>query len=164
MTRFAIHRDAPCITCAPGADGTLTYHVPHAVAELPAVRRRDLLAAWDAARDPAQPGALGAAITFRFPDASGGWTVFSLRDLDLVALARGADHVFGLHTAYGLSVCLRLVALVDGLVRRGQGGTVIDAPPAMLRLAAEGRLTDEAGLDAAWPRARPGTPYPACPS
>jgi hypothetical protein len=54
---------------------------------------------------------------------------------------------------YGLSVCLRLLALIEFLARTPWTAGLIDLSheaelhPALLRLAAEARLTDDATFD-----------------
>jgi hypothetical protein len=63
------------------------------------------------------------------------------------------DRAVGMQTAYGLSVCLRLLALIEFLARTPWTAGLIDLSheaelhPALLRLAAEARLTDDATFD-----------------
>jgi hypothetical protein len=58
-----------------------------------------------------------------------------------------------METSYGLAVCLRLLALIDLLARSPWAHDMVDLSreaklhPTLLRLAAEARLTDEAGFD-----------------
>ena len=98
-------------------DGTLTYLVDHPPEALPPVRGRDLAAAWDAARDAALGDCWGDARRFRFRHEDGSVTDLALRDRDALCWAGAVEHTTGLQTLYGLSLCLRLLALVDLLAR-----------------------------------------------
>jgi hypothetical protein len=142
------------ITTGAAADGTLTYFVDRAPSELPAVRGRDLLLAWEMARDAAHRAAWSTARAFRFQRPDGSWTDLALRDPDARCWAGAVDRAVGMQTGYGLSVCLRLLALVDLLARAPWAAGLVDLDPAgaelhpaLLRLAAETRLTDDAGFD-----------------
>jgi hypothetical protein len=132
-------------------DGTPTYLIDHAPSDLPAVRGRDILAAWACARQAS--GAHPHACAFRFRREDGGWADLVLRDGDALRWAGAADRLLGIHTSYGLSVCLRLLALIDLLARASWAGAWVDLRgdvsfhPRLLRLAAESRLTDDAGFD-----------------
>ncbi len=138
------------------ADGSLTTLVDHPLAELPAVRGRDILAAWEAATEAARNARRGQKRFFRFRTKEGGWTRLELRDADAACWAGAVDRSHGIDTVYGLAVFLRLLALIDLLaaarlaVPRGP----VEVPPALLRLAAEARLTDDMALDGG-PSARP---------
>ncbi len=135
------------------ADGTLTYLIDHSPADLPAVRKQDLEAAWDLARDAAQRAAWSVGRAFRFRNAEGGWTDLALHDPDARCWAGAVDRAVGMQTAYGLSVCLRLLALIEFLARTPWTAGLVDLSheaelhPALLRLAAEARLTDDATFD-----------------
>ncbi len=136
------------------SDGTLTYQIDHAASELPPVRGRDILAAWDLARDAARNAAWDQARAFRFRSPDSGWTDLKLDDRDAQCWAGAVDRSMGLQTGYGLSVCLRLLALVDLLARSpwlsqlvSLGHRGADPHPALLRLAAEVCLTDDARFD-----------------
>jgi hypothetical protein len=142
------------IQVAAGDDGTLTYLIDHTPAELPPVRARDLLAAWHLAREAAHRAAWSSARAFRFRRADGGWTELALQDRDALCWAGAVDRAVGMETFYGLSVCLRLLALVDLLARATWTAGLVDLDPggaelhpALLRAAAEARLTEEARLD-----------------
>lgn len=144
----------PKIQVGATSDGTLTYFIDHTPGDLPPVRGRDLLAAWDLARDAANQAAWSTARAFRFRRPDGGWTDLALRDADAQCWAGAVDSAVGMQTGYGLSVCLRLLALVDllarapwaaGLMQLGRHGAELH--PALLRLAAETRLTDDARFD-----------------
>jgi hypothetical protein len=143
----------PAIEVAATPDGTLTYLVHGAPPALPPVRRRDLLAAWDHARDAALRHDAAPRRAFRFARADGSVTDMALADRDARCWAGAVDRMLGIGTAYGLSVCLRLLALVDllaapwarGLVALGRGGAELN--PVLLRLAAEAKLTEEGHFD-----------------
>lgn len=135
-------------------DGTLTYLIHFEPSELPAVRTRDILHAWDLAREAANRAVYGVTRAFRFQRADGGWTDLALQHRDAACWAGAVDRAVGMETSYGLAVCLRLLALVDLLARAPWAPEMIDLSreaklhPTLLRLAAESRLTDEAGFDA----------------
>src|SRR5690242_6654662 len=93
-------------------DGSVTYLVDLAPEALPPVGRRDLEAAWDAARTAAIAGRWGAVRGFRFRRHDGSHTLLALTDSDAGCWAEAVDRTVGMHTAYGLSLCLRLLALV----------------------------------------------------
>ena len=120
---------------------------------MPAVRTRDILLAWDLAREAANRAAYGVARAFRFRRPDGSWTDLALHQRDAACWAGAVDRAVGMETSYGLAVCLRLLALVDLLARAPWAPDVIDLSreaklhPALLRLAAESRLTDEASID-----------------
>jgi hypothetical protein len=136
------------------ADGALTYLIALAPEALPPVRARDLAAAWDAARAAAAAEAWGAARFFRFRRPDGGTTDLALADPDASCWAAAVDAMVGLGTALGLSLCLRLLGLVDllatarwtkPLVALRRDGAEID--PGLLHAAATVPLTREARLD-----------------
>ena len=135
-------------------DGTLTYVIDRAPADLPPVRGRDLAAAWDAARAAAIGAMWGAARRFCFRDEQGRITELALNDRDARCWAGAVELTTGLQTLYGLSLCLRLLALVDLLatarwaqplchVRRNGA----ELHPSLLRAAAEAELTNDARFD-----------------
>ena len=136
----------------------VTYFVKSSPAALPPVLLRDLLTAWESARQAALDNAIPTvprAFSFARPD--GGMTNLALSDRDALCWAQAIDRRLDLSSAYGLSVCLRLLALVDLLATspwtrehfRLRGGGV-ELAPALLRLAAKAKLTDEASFDEAW--------------
>ena len=139
----------------------MTYFVDLPPEALPPVLGRDLAAAWDAARDAAAGAAWGAARLFRFQRPDGSVTDFALSDEDARCWAGAVDGTVGMQTSYGLSLCLRLLALVDllahapwaaGLFRISRAGTVLH--PALLSAAATTPLTPDARFDQARLRAR----------
>lgn len=144
-----------------GPHGALTYLVDAAPPALPPVRLRDVAAAWDAARAAAHAEAWGCARMFRFQAPAGteeeaGATELALADPDACCWAAAVDATVGMHTGYGLSVCLRLLALVDLLARAHWArplfrltGTGAELDPALLRTAAITPLNPQARFDEA---------------
>lgn len=144
----------PLVTIAQGVDGTFTYALDRPPAALPPVHGRDLAAAWDAARDAARSATWGAARRFRFQQEDGTVTDLSIHDRDARCWAGAVEMTAGLQTTYGLSLCLRLLALVDllararwtdGLCTLRRGGAELH--PALLRAAAVAELTNDARFD-----------------
>lgn len=144
----------PGLKVMSGDGDGLVYELDDLPSALPQVRGRDILDAWDVAREAARRGAWGEARSFRFRRGDGSWTEFALRDRDAKCWAAAVDRARGLRTRYGLSICLRLLALVE-LLAREPGVAVLwrsDArevalAPALIRLAAEAPLTDDAAFD-----------------
>jgi hypothetical protein len=139
-----------------GANGAVTYLVHAPPEALPPVRGRDLERAWYAARSAAIAAAWGVARGFRFRRPDGSFTELALADRDACCWAAAVDGIAALTTAYGLSLCLRLLALVD-LLARAQWATSLcrlerdgaDLHPALLRAAAMVPLTADARFDEA---------------
>lgn len=138
----------------PGPNGSLTYLVAVPPEELPPVHRRDLERAWYAARDAAIAERWGAARFFRFQRADGSFGDLALADRDACCWASAVEHTVGLRSSYGLSVCLRLLALVDLLARVRWADSLCllqrdgaELHPSLLRAAATTPLTGEAGFD-----------------
>jgi hypothetical protein len=136
------------------ADGAATYLVAVPPEALPPVRPRDLAAAWDAARAAAAAENLGTPRFFRFRRADDSVTDLALADPDASCWAAAVDGTVGLGSTLGMSVCLRLLGLVDllatapwtaPLVALRRDGAEID--PALLHAAATLPLTREARLD-----------------
>ncbi len=139
-----------------GPDGTITYVLPLSPDGLPAVRRRDLIAAWDAARDGARHGAAGTPCRFRFRHRDGCVTELTLADREARCWVAAVGRVAALQTQYGVALCLRLLALVDLLSHAAWTAPLlaIDAGlarlhPALLRLAAATPLLPDARFDEA---------------
>lgn len=135
-------------------DGTLIYLIEQSPEALPPVLGRDLAAAWEASRSAALGAAWGTGRVFRFRRADGGTTDLALHDPDACCWAGAVDRTVGIGTSYGLSLCLRLLALIDLLARAPwtSGLLVLDRAgaelhPALLRAAAGERLTAEARFD-----------------
>jgi hypothetical protein len=137
-----------------GPEGTLTYFVRLRPEDLPAVHGRDLERAWYASREAALGQRWGAARFFRFRRPDGSFGDLALADRDACCWADAVDRMLGLRSSYGVSVCLRLLALVDLLARtrwvdplcslRRDGA---DLHPSLLRAAASAPLTADARFD-----------------
>ena len=121
---------------------------------LPSVCKRDLELAWHSARDAALAEQWGAVRGFRFQRPDGTWTDLALADRDARCWVGAVDRTVGIGSSYGLSLCLRLLALVDllahsrwalPLLRLERDGA--DLHPALLRTAATIALTPEARFD-----------------
>jgi hypothetical protein len=119
------------------------------------VRGRDLESAWDAARQAALAADWGAPRHFRFRRDDGSVTDLALSDSDARCWAGAVDRTAGMTTCYGLSVFLRLLALVDllasarwavSLVTLARDGAELH--PMLLRAAATTALTGDARFDA----------------
>jgi hypothetical protein len=144
----------PFIHVGPGPDGSLTYLVAGSPEQLPPVHRRDLERAWDAARDGALAQRWGVVRFFRFQRRDGSYGDLALADRDACCWAGAVDATIGLRNSYGLSVCLRLLALVDLLTRVRWADAFCllqrdgaELHPSLLRAAASAPLTAEARFD-----------------
>jgi len=147
------------VRMAEAASGARTYLVDLPPEALPPVRPRDLHAAWDSARGAALSQQWGRPLMLRFRrpgapvDEPG--TDLALADADACCWAAAVDGTVGLASPYGLSLCLRLLALVELLPRApwalplvaiNRDGASIH--PALLRAAAHTPLAPDAGFDA----------------
>jgi hypothetical protein len=137
-----------------GPDGSLTYLVELPPEELPPVHRRDLERAWYAARDAALCDRWGVIRGFRFRREDGSVSDLALADPDACCWAGAVDRTVGMRNSYGLSVCLRLLALVDLLARVRWADSLYllqrdgaELHPVLLRAAASTPLTAEARFD-----------------
>lgn len=146
--------DSTSIRIGEARDGTVTYLVDLPPEALPQVSGRDIECAWEAARQAASTAAWGVGRLFRFRRADGSVTDLALSDPDACCWAGAVDGMVGIGTSRGLSICLRLLALVDLLARaRWTAGLIgfspdgADLHPALLRAAATARLTPEARFD-----------------
>jgi hypothetical protein len=142
------------IQVAVADNGIVTYLVDAPPESLPPVLLRDIAAAWEAARSAASEAVWGSARLFRFRRADGSLTDLALADADACCWAAAVDETTGMHTRYGLSLCLRLLALVDllarerwtaPLLRLTRGAAELD--PVLLRTAAIAPLNREARFD-----------------
>jgi hypothetical protein len=136
------------------AGGALTYVVDAPPEALPPVRGRDLERAWYAAREAAMAATWGAVRGFRFRRPDGSFTELALADRDACCWAAAVDQIAGLTSSYGLSLCLRLLALVDLLARARWAVPLCrlerdgaDLHPSLLHAAAATPLTAEARFD-----------------
>lgn len=125
------------------------------------MRGRDLERAWYAARDAAIGSVWGVTRGFRFQRPDGTATDLALADRDARCWAAAVDRTIGMGSAYGLSLCLRLLALVDLMARApwispffklARDGAELDL--SLLRAAATAPLTAEARFDEGVFRAR----------
>ena len=107
----------PPIRVGAAADGSLTYLVDLPPEALPTVGKRDLELAWYAARDAAIADHWGSVRAFRFNRPDGSHTDLALADRDASCWVGAVDRSVGLATTRGLSLCLRLLALIDLLTR-----------------------------------------------
>ena len=135
-------------------DGTVTYIVAGPPDSLPPVLGRDLARAWDAARREARAARFGVARLLRFRTADGEWTDLALRDRDACCWAAAADQAIGMHTGYGVSLCLRLLALIELLGRASWAAGLFTLRageawlhPALLQSAASATLTSDGGFE-----------------
>jgi hypothetical protein len=139
-------------------DGTELHLIPMAPQALPRVQKRDLEQAWEAATDAARAGFDGPRRGFRFAEGAS----LALNDRDARSWAAAIDRAADLSTAHGVSVCLRLLALIDLIGRaswltpfvraaRGRDSAWFDG--GLLQAASITRLTAAGGLDEAAMRA-----------
>lgn len=108
---------APTIQVAEDATGGLAYAIPCPPEALPPVTAAALLEAWRAAREGAEAGGWGPPRQLLFLREDGEPTRLAIADRDARAWAEAIDRRADLATLPGLSLCLRLLALVDGLAR-----------------------------------------------
>jgi hypothetical protein len=145
-------------------DGSLTYLIDACPEDLPPVRAADLADAWENAREAASLCRWGSPRRFRFRGPDDARLDLALADADACCWARSVDETAGMQTSYGLSLCLRLLALVDLLARAPlcrirRSGVVLD--PAVLRIAASAPLTNDARFDETLFRVRLDASAPA---
>jgi len=135
-------------------DGFVTYYVNLPPEALPTVCKRDLERAWYAARDAALVKRQGAVRGFRFNRPDGSHTDLALADRDARCWVGAVDNTVGIGNANGLSLCLRLLALIDLLARAPWARALLhlardgaEFHPALLKAAASQPLTKEARFD-----------------
>lgn len=155
MNRPGKATSAPsAIRVAETRDGVVTYLVAAPPEALPPVTPRDLERAWYQARAAAIAERDGPARMFRFHRADGAVTDLALTDTDARCWASAVDAARGIDTIAGLSVCLRLLALVDVMTRARWTAHHVALRPdgaeigaELLRAAATTPLTPEARFD-----------------
>lgn len=142
-------------------DGLMTYLIDLPPEALPSVCKRDLERAWYAAREAAIAEQQGAVRGFRFNRPDGSHTDLALADRDARCWVGAVDRSVGIASASGLSLCLRLLALIDLLTRAPWARSLFhlardgaEFHPALLKTAASQPLTKEARFDEAGFRAR----------
>lgn len=140
--------------------GGMTYLVGLGADQLPPVAARELQNAWDAAREAARHSSWGVARAFRFerPGLEEGRLAepvdLVLADPDACAWAGAIDARHGLGTPRGLSLCLRLLALIELIGHAAWAGALCrirpegaEFHPALLEAAGRLPLTREGRLD-----------------
>ena len=135
--------------------GALAYFVPVPPESLPAVAPGDLLRAWNVARHGAVQRQWGSPRFLRFARrGETDPTEIAIADPDAGAWTEAIDRAFGLDTLTGLSLCLRLLALVEVLARAARLEPFFDVTPAgvdlhpsLLAAAAALPLDQEARFD-----------------
>jgi hypothetical protein len=134
-----------------GQHGEVLHLIAAAPSALPAVTRRDLEQAWDAAH---AGGVAGPYRGFRFTLAAAAPVELVLNDPDAAAWAAAIDRIASLSTAHGVSLCLRLLALVELMTRAawarpwfslGRAGAEVQ--PGLLLAAALAPLNAAGGFD-----------------
>ena len=111
--------------------GAIAYLVPVSPERLPVVSPGDLLRAWNVARHGAVQRQWGTPRFLRFAQGGGREpTEIAIADPDAGAWAEAMDRAFGLDTLTGLSLCLRLLALVEVLTRAARLEPFFDVTPA----------------------------------
>jgi hypothetical protein len=163
-TAFCVMADAPpssdtpssCVDVLDCGGDRLVYRVTLPPEAMPPVTIRDLEQAWDAARAAALSPSAAAYRQFSFRGADGRIAIFDLADRDARHWAGAVDRVSGLTTLTGISLCLRLLALIDlmarspwafGFMTPKRDGARLDR--ALLKAAAHADLTEEARFDEA---------------
>ena len=143
------------------ANGVLTYLIDLTPEALPSVCRRDLERAWHAAREAALGERAGAVRGFRFNRPDGSHTDLALADPDACCWVGAIDRMAGIANLAGMSLCLRLLALIELLASAPRIRSLFHlAPdgaefhPALLRTAASQPLTRDARFDEAAFRTR----------
>ena len=152
---------SPAIRVGTSPDGSVTYLVAVPPEALPPVGKRDLERAWHSARRAALHQKWGVVRGFRFARPDGTHTDLALADPDAACWVAAIDAAVGLGTSHGMSLCLRLLALIELLAHASWARPLFtldrdgaDLHPALLRTAATIPLTKEARFDEAGFRAR----------
>ncbi len=140
-----------------GPSGEILHLVPHLPGALPAVTKRDLERAWDVAREaalsPAAKCGAAPAHGFRFSPPAAPPLDLVLHDQDAASWAGAIDRLADLSTAHGVSLFLRLLALVELMgsaawsrawFQFSRGG--VKFHPALLQAAALTPLTETGGF------------------
>lgn len=144
----------PPIELATDRSGALIYQVGMSPDALPPVRTGDLAEGWDAARRAAAAARWGEPRMFRFRPDGDDPVDLALNDDDAACWAEAIDAAWGLQTAYGLSLCLRLLGLVAllsdsptlrALCPLSRAGMTLN--PALIRAAASIPLSTRGHLD-----------------
>jgi hypothetical protein len=144
-----------------GPGGTVTYWIDLSPEALPSVSKRELELAWHAARHAAIGDIKGTTRAFRFNRPDGTHTDLALSDRDARCWVAAIERTVGLRSTNGLSLCMRLLALVDLLASAAWVRSMChlardgaEFHPALLHAAASQPLTAEARFDEAKLRMR----------
>jgi hypothetical protein len=138
------------IRSAEGPGGGLLLVVSAPASALPCVTKRDMEQAWEVA----QAGGVAAVGVARIKFVAEPPVELVLEDRDAAAWVAALERRIGLSTAYGVSVCLRLLALVSVMAQAGwardwfalaHGGAEIR--PELLQAAALAPLNEAGGFD-----------------
>jgi hypothetical protein len=149
-------RHSSCVDVLDCGGDRLVYRVTLPPEAMPPVTTRALEQAWDAARAAALSPSRAAHREFSFRGADGRIATFNLDDRDARHWAGAVDRLAGLATLGGISLCLRLLALIDlmanspwafGFMTPKRNGARLDR--ALLKAAARADLTEEARFDEA---------------
>jgi len=130
------------------ASGMIAHAVPLPPQALPAVAPDALMEAWRRAANAARAHRWGPPRSFLFPPGPAGEGSLHLTDRDACCWAASVDGSIGLDTLAGVSLCLRLLALVELLGRAPWTAGLFDIGPLGIEL--DPRLLDAAathGLD-----------------
>lgn len=137
-----------------GPAGAVRYEVKVPPECLPGVSGRDLLAAWEAAREAASAEAWGELRAVAFRRADGAMTELVIADADARCWAAAVDATVGLASLYGMALCFRLLALIDLMATatwaRGFFAITRDGAeihPALISAAARFPLAEDARFD-----------------
>jgi len=143
----------PTIRTETGPRGEILHLVPHQAAALPSVARRDLELAWEASRAASHHAPATETRLIRFSQPERPPLDLILNDSDAASWAAAIGGIVDLSTAYGISVCLRLLALVDlmGSAAWARAWFTISRSglefhPALLQAAALSPLTETGGF------------------
>ncbi len=147
----------PAIRIEHGPAGEILHLVPHLADALPAVTKRDLEQAWEAASAaPLAPGRTpqnAHARLIRFTTPEDQPLDLLLADRDAASWASAIDDVADLSTTHGISVFLRLLALVELMGRAAWARAWftlsragLEFHPAFLQAAALSPLTQTGGF------------------
>ncbi len=134
-----------------GPGGETVVVIGQPPGQLPIVYRRDLERAWEAAR---KPSPRPKPRKFRFEPPGEAAFELNIADADALAWVDAVERRIGLSSLYGVSLCLRLLALValmgsaswarDWFELRREGARI---RPELLRAAAMVRLDESGGFD-----------------
>ncbi len=134
-----------------GQAGEILHQLDQPASSLPAVSKRDLEQALEAAHDGLKTAPPRG---FRFAAPPAPPVELVLADPDAAAWAVAVEHTAGLDTPHGVSLCLRLLGLVALLADAAwarpwlvRGADGVEIHPQLLRAAALVPLNDAGGFD-----------------